>query len=609
MGLRSVAVKPLRARASRDHAVAFGFTLPSRGPLARPEIVGRLARTADALRYDVVLVSDHVVLPTKTSAPYPYAPSGGFPGGAHQDYLEPLVSMGWLLGVTRRVKIGVSVLVVPYRNPVVTAKQLATLDVLSGGRIVAGVGVGWWPEEFEALHAPPFAERGAVTDEYIRLMRTLWTEELPRFEGKHYRIHDVTMFPKPLQKPGPPIWVGGQTDRAIRRAAELGDAWHPIGLRGAAGLTPPELAEKLARLRDATVRPGRPAEAEAAHRAPSAAKHPGEPARRALDRPLRGGLAPPLLGHGAGARGAPRRRTRVGRGPRPPRGEVPPVPRHAHRRRGPDDQDRARARPRLERDPVSPALSPAVETALAAAARGRSLDRAAGVALIDARPADWPAVRTAAAAARDRGKGRIVTYSRKVFLPLTNLCRDDCGYCVFKRDPGQAGARTMELDEVLEVCGAGARLGCKEALLSLGDKPEARFPEHRAWLRHRGYRSTMDYVLAVSRAIVEETPLLPHANPGLMSERDLRALRETNVSVGLMLETTSERLAVTGGPHDRAPDKLPRRRLATLEAAGRVGIAFTTGLLIGIGETRAERVDTLVAIRAVHERHGHIQEV
>ena len=254
-------------------------------------------------------------------------------------------------------------------------------------------------------------------------------------------------------------------------------------------------------------------------------------------------------------------------------------------------------------------LSPAVETALAMAGAGRPLDRAAGLALIDARPADWPAVRAVAAAARDRGKGRIVTYSRKVFLPLTNLCRDDCGYCTFKRDPGQPGARTMELDEVLAVCEAGARLGCKEALLSLGDKPEARFPEHRAWLRHRGYRSTMDYVLAASRAIVEETPLLPHANPGLMSERDLRALRETNVSVGLMLETSSERLSAAGGPHDRAPDKLPRRRLATLEAAGRVGVAFTTGLLIGIGETRSERVDTLLAIRATHERYGHVQEV
>jgi probable F420-dependent oxidoreductase len=261
MGLRSVAVKAGRERANRDHALEFGFTLPSRGPLAQAPIVARLARTADALRYDVVIVSDHVVLPTKTSAPYPYAASGEFPGGAHQDYLEPLVSMGWLLALTQRIKVGVSVLVVPYRNPVVTAKQLATLDVLSGGRVVLGVGVGWWPEEFAALQAPPFAERGAVTDEYVRLMRTLWTEELPQFEGKYYRIHDVTMLPKPVQRTGPAIWVGGQTDRAIRRAAELGDAWHPIGLRGTAGLTPPELGEKVTRLREAAARAGRPADA------------------------------------------------------------------------------------------------------------------------------------------------------------------------------------------------------------------------------------------------------------------------------------------------------------------------------------------------------------
>jgi FO synthase len=240
---------------------------------------------------------------------------------------------------------------------------------------------------------------------------------------------------------------------------------------------------------------------------------------------------------------------------------------------------------------------------------GRRLDRAAGHMLIDAPASDWPVVRQAAARLRERGKGSVVTYSRKVFLPLTNLCRDDCGYCTFKRDPGQPGARSMELDEVLAVCEAGARLGCKEALLSLGDKPEARFPEHRAWLRHRGYRRTMDHVLAASRAIVAATPLLPHANPGLMSERDLRALQETNVSVGLMLETTADRLGAPGGPHDRAPDKLPRRRLATLEAAGRVGIAFTTGILIGIGETRAERVDALLAIREVQERYGHVQEV
>jgi FO synthase len=257
----------------------------------------------------------------------------------------------------------------------------------------------------------------------------------------------------------------------------------------------------------------------------------------------------------------------------------------------------------------APGLSPGVEAALEAVAAGRPLGRDAGVALIEAGPAELGAVLDTAAAVRDAGKGRVVTYSRKVFLPLTNLCRDDCGYCTFKRDPGQPGARTMELDEVLAVCEAGARLGCKEALLSLGDKPEARFPEHRAWLRARGYRTTLDYVRAASEAIVRHTPLLPHANPGLMSERDLVALRESNVSVGLMLETTADRLAAPGGPHDRAPDKRPGRRIRTLEAAGRLPLAFTTGILIGIGETRAERIDALLAIREVHARHGHVQEV
>jgi 7,8-didemethyl-8-hydroxy-5-deazariboflavin synthase CofG subunit len=251
----------------------------------------------------------------------------------------------------------------------------------------------------------------------------------------------------------------------------------------------------------------------------------------------------------------------------------------------------------------------AVDAALERFAAGRPLDRQEAVALVDAPADELGAVLDAAAAARDAGRGRTVTYSRKVFLPLTTLCRDDCGYCTFKRDPGQPGARTMELDEVLAVCEAGARLGCKEALLSLGDKPEARFPEHRAWLRARGYRTTLDYVQAASEAIVRHTPLLPHANPGLMTERDLRALKETNVSAGLMLETAADRLAGPGGPHERAPDKLPRRRLQTLEAAGRAGVAFTTGILIGIGESRAERVDALLAIREIHARYGHVQEV
>ena len=254
-------------------------------------------------------------------------------------------------------------------------------------------------------------------------------------------------------------------------------------------------------------------------------------------------------------------------------------------------------------------LSPAVLSALERAETGRALGRADGVALIEAGDRELPEILAAAAALRDRGKGRTVTYSRKVFLPLTNLCRDDCGYCTFKRDPGQPGARTMELDEVLAVCEAGARLGCKEALLSLGDKPEARFPEHREWLRRRGYRTTMDYVAAASRAIATETGLLPHANPGLMSDRDLAALRPWNVSVGLMLETLADRLSGPGGPHAKAPDKRPARRLRTIEAAGRAGMAFTTGILIGIGETRTERVDSLLAIRDVHERYGHVQEV
>jgi FO synthase len=258
---------------------------------------------------------------------------------------------------------------------------------------------------------------------------------------------------------------------------------------------------------------------------------------------------------------------------------------------------------------ASSGLSRGVASALERIATRRRLDRADGMALIDAAADELPAILDAAATLRDRGKGRTVTYSRKVFLPLTNLCRDDCGYCTFKRDPGQPGARTMELEEVLAVCDAGARLGCKEALLSLGDKPEVRFPEHRDWLRHRGYRTTMDYVVAASRAISTETGLLPHANPGLMSERDLLALRDWNVSVGLMLETVANRLGGTGGPHEHAPDKRPARRLRTIETAGRLGIAFTTGILFGIGETRAERVESLLAVRELHDRYGHIQEV
>jgi PPOX class probable F420-dependent enzyme len=209
--------------------------------------------------------------------------------------------MGWLLGATHRLRVGVSVLILPYRNPVVTAKQIATLDALSGGRVIVGAGVGWWPEEFEALAAPPFAERGAVTDEYLRLMKALWTEDAPRFEGKHYRIADVTMLPKPAQKPHPPIWIGGQTARAIRRTAELADAWHPIGLRGGTGLAPEEMAAKVQELRLATIRAGRdPQAVGVAFRAPHDLWSPRGPIPKGADPAL------PLSGPRPGGRGRPR---------------------------------------------------------------------------------------------------------------------------------------------------------------------------------------------------------------------------------------------------------------------------------------------------------------
>ena len=253
-------------------------------------------------------------------------------------------------------------------------------------------------------------------------------------------------------------------------------------------------------------------------------------------------------------------------------------------------------------------LSP-VERALDRVAEGRPPDAAEATALLGT-PADrLPALLEAAAALRDRGRGRRITFSAKVFIPLTTLCRDYCGYCTFRKDPGEPGAFTMTPDQVLALARAGARLGAKEALFSLGDKPEALFPEHRAFLRSVGHRTTLGYLREISARVLEETGLLPHANPGLMTERDLASLREVNVSMGIMLESTSERLLAPGAAHDRAPDKVPRRRLKTIARAGALGIPFTTGILIGIGETHAERVDSLLAIRELHERHGHIQEV
>jgi FO synthase len=228
--------------------------------------------------------------------------------------------------------------------------------------------------------------------------------------------------------------------------------------------------------------------------------------------------------------------------------------------------------------------------------------------LIGGDDAALPELLGRAAEARER-RGRVVTFSAKVFVPLTTLCRDYCRYCTFRRDPGEPGAHTMTPDEVVALVQAGGRLGAKEALFSLGDRPEARFAEHREFLRRHGHRTTLGYLRAVCALTLEASTLLPHVNPGLMGERDLAALREVSVSMGLMLETVSERLLAPGMAHADAPDKVPARRLRTIALAGKLGIPFTTGILIGIGETPRERIDALAAIRDLHERHGHVQEV
>ena len=230
-------------------------------------------------------------------------------------------------------------------------------------------------------------------------------------------------------------------------------------------------------------------------------------------------------------------------------------------------------------------------------------------ALFLLRHAETDALLGSAGALRDRVKGRVVSYSRKVFIPLTHLCRDYCGYCTFRSDPIPGRAAYMTPDEVLAVAEAGKRAGCKEALFSLGDQPEKIFLEAREALARLGFTRTLDYVAAMSELVLEKTGLLPHSNPGVMAADDLARLRESNVSLGLMLESVSPRLRHKGAAHWRAPDKAPALRLRTIEEAGRQSIAFTTGILIGIGETEEERVDSLLAIRQLHERYGHIQEV
>jgi len=258
---------------------------------------------------------------------------------------------------------------------------------------------------------------------------------------------------------------------------------------------------------------------------------------------------------------------------------------------------------------VSPSRrDPPIREILERALAGARLDEHDAVALIECPVADLPEVMAAAAALRDRGKGREVSYSRKVFLPITNLCRDRCSYCTFRKDPGDPGAWTMTLDEVAAWSRRGAELGCKEALLCLGDKPELAFKEYRATLAALGVRTTIEYVGRASEASLAQG-LLPHTNAGLMTRDEMRMLRPLNVSMGLMLENISPRLRQRGGVHQWAPDKDPALRMRMIDEAGELRIPFTTGILLGIGETPAERAQSLIAIRDSHARHGHIQEV
>jgi FO synthase len=207
------------------------------------------------------------------------------------------------------------------------------------------------------------------------------------------------------------------------------------------------------------------------------------------------------------------------------------------------------------------------------------------------------------------GHGNVISYSRKVFIPLTRLCRDVCGYCTFATTPRHAGAAYLSPDEVLAIARAGRAAGCREALFTLGDKPELRYAAARTALRKLGHASTVDYLAAMCELVLAETGLLPHVNAGIMSEQEIAALRRVSVSQGIMLETVSPRLGEPGGPHFGSPDKDPHVRLAMIEAAGRQRVPFTSGILIGIGETRRERIASLLALRDVHAWHGHLQEI
>lgn len=233
----------------------YGLHLPASSAGVRPDELVRFAQQAEALGFYCITVADHVIVPKDISVPYPYTVDGKYPGTGY--HLETLTTMGYLAGATQRIRFVTSVMILPYRNPIVTAKMLATLDVLSGGRVIVGAGVGWMKEEFETIRTEPYGERGKVTDEYIAAFRELWTSDNPSFSGKYCSFSNIIFLPKPVQRPTIPIWIGGHSKQAIRRAARLGDGWHPIGGVPTIPLEPEGIKQDMDMLFDYAVKSGR----------------------------------------------------------------------------------------------------------------------------------------------------------------------------------------------------------------------------------------------------------------------------------------------------------------------------------------------------------------
>ena len=233
----------------------YGFYLPTRGACATPEALEVIVARGEALGFSSVMIADHVAFPTEIASKYPYTVSGVFPGGG--DALDQLTLMAFVAARSQRLRLVSSVMILPYRNPVLTAKMLATVDVLSRGRVTVGVGVGWLREEFEALGAPPFDRRGAVSDEWIRILKLLWTQSPASFDGEFYRFESLRCLPAPVQRPHPPLWIGGHSRAALRRVARHGDGWHPVGANPAVPLRPAELRASLDELFRMTEAEGR----------------------------------------------------------------------------------------------------------------------------------------------------------------------------------------------------------------------------------------------------------------------------------------------------------------------------------------------------------------